>query len=84
MRNMLCTMAAVTLISISSSLAFAQDPSTAQPTNGAPNLPAYGSTAPQQQPVYGNRLYGSRAFGQPSLQQGMPGGGQPSASQHSS
>jgi hypothetical protein len=80
MRYMLCTTAAAALISISSSLAFAQYPSTVQPANSAAQPPSYGSTSPQ--PGYGDHLTGAKALGQPSLTKGMPGGNQPSASRH--
>ena len=80
MRNMLSTTAAAALIAISSSVAFAQSPSTFQPTNGATRQPSYGSASPQT--GYGDHLTGARALGQPSLTKGIPYGNQPSASRH--
>jgi len=80
MRTMLCTTAAAVLIA-TSSLAFAQNQSAVQPSNGATVAPpAY--IAPPQQPGYGDHLTGARALGQPILTKGMPGANQPSASQH--
>jgi hypothetical protein len=86
MRNMLCTAATVMLIA-TSSLAFAQNQSAVQPTNGAPNPPGYGTTAPPQpgygtgyvQPAPGPRL---TRLGQPSLTGGIPGGNLPTATRH--